>query len=152
MRTYRTAKCCRLSLPTFSVLSMCSQQTHALMCTPIQLLITASTYFTSEVFDLERGVPPAFVRHVRKAVKSFVFIHCLEVYYRNLLTSILLDIIGHLTIITSDADGTSPDGVVVGSHRQTECAHLVAYEKREFGDGMLNPSTQRDSSLLCIFC
>ncbi|KAI6023018.1 hypothetical protein BKA83DRAFT_3629477 [Pisolithus microcarpus] len=118
---------------------------------PIQLFNPAFAYFTSKAFNPEHGVPPAYVRQVRWAVESFALINASE--FGISLTSILQEIIGFPIIFASNVDGTSPDGVVLGSFGQTECTYLVVYEaKNEFGDGASDPSAQGALSYLHIFC
>ncbi|KAI6161100.1 hypothetical protein EDD17DRAFT_1482276 [Pisolithus thermaeus] len=120
---------------------------------PIQLFNPVFAYFTSKAFDPEHSVPPTFICHVCTAVELFAQIHSLEASRQMSLRSILQDIIGFPIIFVSSADGTLADGVVLGSHRQTECMYLVIVEeKRELGDGLSDPLTQGAFSYLHIFC
>lgn len=120
---------------------------------PIQLFNPAFAYFTSKAFDPEHVVPDDFIRHIRCLVEAFAFIHPAEANRRNCLANIITETIGRPTIIYQNADGTSPDGLVLGSRGLTAHTYLVVFEeKREFGDGGSDPSTQGAFSFLRIFC
>ncbi|KAI6096468.1 hypothetical protein F5141DRAFT_1067716 [Pisolithus sp. B1] len=107
---------------------------------PIQLFNPAFAYFTSKAFDPELVVPPTYMNDVYKLVKLSAAIYTSE------------NLIGHLTVFTQNADGTAPDGVVLVPQGHNGLLHLVIYEeKREFGDGGVDPSTQAAFSYWHIF-
>lgn len=131
----------------------CVDKGPATVVPPIQLFNPVFAYFTSRAFDPEHNVPSVFVRRIRTAVELFAQIHSSEASRQTSLRSILQDIISFPIFFASNADGTSADGVVFGSHGRTECTYLVVVEeKRELGDGWSDPSTQGAFSYLRTFC
>lgn len=119
---------------------------------PIQLFNPAFAYFTSKAFDPDLAVPPAYMTNVYDLVDSSAVIYHSEVQRRDFLKPIIQKLTGHSTIFTQNADGTAPDGMVLVPQEHKGFVHLVVYEeKKEFGDGGADPSTQAAFSYWHIF-
>lgn len=130
----------------------CIAEGYDVVGPPIQLFNPAFAYFTSKAFDPDLAVPPAYMTNVYDLVDSSAVIYHSEVQRRDFLKPIMQKLTGHSTIFTQNADGTAPDGVVLVPQEHKGFVHLVVYEeKKEFGDGGADPSTQAAFSYWHIF-